>query len=337
VVMLALFLGLGHFLARPHVFSFPLLVLWVAGLVRAVEEQRGPSWLLLPVMVLWANVHAGFTLGLAIAGILAAEAVFTSERRMRLDVARSWLIFLAAALVAGCLTPYGYEPLLLTFKLYKGQTLEYIREWMTLNAKHHVLGELPLMFLLFLSLYFGVRTKFWRLILVIGLIHLMLLHVRMESIFAFLAPILIASSLVNQFRFLRLETQIADDPGLFRVAERFSSRLAYGVVGCLILLTAAVFTSGESIGPNKGNTPEGAVGYIQQANLTQHIYNDFGFGGYLIFRGVKTFIDGRIDQLFQDGFMERSERARFEGTLSNLLNEYHISVALVKPDSREAH
>ena len=47
------------------------------------------------------------------------------------------------------------------------------------------------------------------LILVIGLIHLMFLHVRMESVFAFLTPILIASSLVNQFRFLRLEAGFA--------------------------------------------------------------------------------------------------------------------------------
>src|SRR5262249_41832916 len=49
VAMVAPLLALGHFLARPHVFSFPLIVLWVAGLVRAVEERRAPSWLLLPV------------------------------------------------------------------------------------------------------------------------------------------------------------------------------------------------------------------------------------------------------------------------------------------------
>src|SRR5947208_14406967 len=97
VVMVALALGLGHFLARPHVFSFPLVVLWVAGLVRAVEEQRPPRWILLPLMLLWANMHASFTFGLAIAGALAAEAVFTSEQERRVRVGVRLEIFLTAA------------------------------------------------------------------------------------------------------------------------------------------------------------------------------------------------------------------------------------------------
>ena len=237
--------------------------------------------------------------------------------------------------MAGCLTPYGYEPLLLTFKLYNGQPLEYISEWAPLNAKHDAFVELTLLLLLFLSLYFGAKIKFWRLILVVGLVHLMFLHVRMVPLFGFLTPILIASSLLNQFRFLRLETQMANDPGLFRVAERFSTRRAYGVVGCFILLAAALFASDENISPFKEHAPVCAVDYIQRSNLTRHIYNDFGFGGYLIFRGVKTFIDGRIDQLFQGGFLERAARASSQGTLSELLKEYGISVALVKPKSRD--
>src|SRR5437870_10997175 len=131
---------------------------------------------------------------------------------MLVNVAIRSTIILAAALMAGCLTAYSYEPLLMTFKLYSGQSLEYIGEWRPFNAKHDVLIELPLMCLLFLALYFGVKIKFWRLILVIGLIHLMFLHIRMTPLFGLITPILIASSLVNQFRFLRLDTQMADQP-----------------------------------------------------------------------------------------------------------------------------
>src|SRR5439155_14807604 len=107
VVMIVPILALGHFLARPHVFSFPLVVLWVAGLVRAVEERRAPSWLLLPVMIVWANMHAGFTLGLAIAGVMAAEAAFTSERKDRLGVDSRWVYFCYDELISGCFNTYG--------------------------------------------------------------------------------------------------------------------------------------------------------------------------------------------------------------------------------------
>src|SRR5438034_4351202 len=287
-------------------------------------------------MIVWANMHAGFTLGLAIAGVMAAEAAFTSERKERLGVAIRWAIFLFAALISGCLTPYGYEPLLTTFKLYGGQPLEWIIEWAPFNAKNDPIVEGLLLCLLFLSLYFGVKIKFWRLVLVIGLIHLMLLHVRMVPLFGLITPILIVSSLVDQYNFLRIQTHMVDDPALFRFAQRLARPAAYVVVCCFILSAAAAYGSGEGINPKKEHTPAGAVDYIQQKHSSGNIYNSYEFGGYLIFRGVKTFIDGRVDQLFLGGFMEQVTRPQLERNFPKLLQKYDISLALVAPGSSEA-
>ena len=44
-------------------------------MIAARDEERGPPWLALPVMALWANLHGSFMFGLALAGFLAAEAV----------------------------------------------------------------------------------------------------------------------------------------------------------------------------------------------------------------------------------------------------------------------
>ena len=52
----------------------PLHAVWVAGLVRAVEERRAPDPMLLVAMLLWANLHGGFTLGLLLSGAFALEA-----------------------------------------------------------------------------------------------------------------------------------------------------------------------------------------------------------------------------------------------------------------------
>jgi hypothetical protein len=165
---------------------------------------------------------------------------------------------------------------------------------------------------------------------------LMFLHVRMVALFGLITPILIAGSLIDQYRFLRIDTQIADDPGLFRVAQRFSRPLAYVIVCSFILIATAVYASSEDISPKKEHTPAGAVDYIQQQKLTGNLYNAFEFGGYLIFRGIKTFIDGRIDQLFLGGFMDRVTRAQLQGTFPELLKEYNISLVLVAPGSSEA-
>ena len=56
-------------LARPHVLSWLLTLLWVE--TNAVFEE-GEGWMLLwlpPLMLVWVNVHAGFVLGLALLGI----------------------------------------------------------------------------------------------------------------------------------------------------------------------------------------------------------------------------------------------------------------------------
>src|SRR5262249_53368763 len=70
IAMFAYALSSIHFLARPHVLSYPVLVLWLAGLVRAVESRTSPSLLLLPVMTLWANLHGSYTFGIAVGGLL---------------------------------------------------------------------------------------------------------------------------------------------------------------------------------------------------------------------------------------------------------------------------
>src|SRR5438046_5869236 len=63
-----------HMLARPHALAMPFMLLWVAGLVRAVEERRAPNPWLLVCMLLWANLHGGFTFGLMVGGAFGLEA-----------------------------------------------------------------------------------------------------------------------------------------------------------------------------------------------------------------------------------------------------------------------
>ncbi|MGB7855419.1 MAG: hypothetical protein WBL48_05925, partial [Pseudolabrys sp.] len=55
-LLVALPLTAPHILARPHILALPLLVAWVATLIRSVDTRKAPSWLLLPLMTLWANL-----------------------------------------------------------------------------------------------------------------------------------------------------------------------------------------------------------------------------------------------------------------------------------------
>src|SRR5215831_1781457 len=83
----------SHFLARPHLLTFPIIVVWTAFLARASEKNRRPSLWLLPLMVLWANLHGGFTLGLLLTGGFGLEAIIAAAAAERRRVTVQWMVF----------------------------------------------------------------------------------------------------------------------------------------------------------------------------------------------------------------------------------------------------
>src|SRR5258708_9823635 len=55
----ALVLSPVHLFARPHVLALPIMVAWVSGLLSASERREAPSFWLLPLIAVWANLHGG--------------------------------------------------------------------------------------------------------------------------------------------------------------------------------------------------------------------------------------------------------------------------------------
>jgi len=90
-VLAALVLTSPHIMARPHVLALPLMVTWIAALIRAVDTARPPSWWLLPVMTLWANLHGSFIFGLAMTGVIAGEAIWLAPAAQRRRAATDWI------------------------------------------------------------------------------------------------------------------------------------------------------------------------------------------------------------------------------------------------------
>src|SRR5260370_32739250 len=128
---MAFFLMAGHLTARPHAVALPVLVAWAAALVRARDRSRIPSLWLLPLMVLWANLHGGFVVGLGLAGVLAVEAVLTAcPGPARRAAIWGWGRFLAGAALASLLTPQGIAGWWVPFKLMSlGFALDFVGEW----------------------------------------------------------------------------------------------------------------------------------------------------------------------------------------------------------------
>jgi len=328
-----------HFLARPHLLTFPIIVVWTAFLARASEEDRRPSLWLLPLMVVWANLHGGFTLGLFLAAGFGVEATITAHSTDRGRVAFRWLSFWAAALLAGCITPYGYHYLLQTYHVLNlGELMLQIGELRPMNPYTEFKQEVILLCLLAMSLLFGVKIGLVRILMIVGLLHLGLQHVRGLAIFALVLPLMVAHPLQRQFDFL----QPSVDAFPLFAGRRFRSLVT-------ILALSATFVSASLLGaayvtlrpfdaPATDITPAAALDYAVKAELAGPVLNDFDFGGYLIFRGIPTFIDGRTLP-FGIEFARRYSEAIALGAgdkLEQLTDAYKVSWTLLRPRSAPA-
>jgi hypothetical protein len=103
-------------LTLPHVLAMPVMLCWVGGLVSAMDRWAAPSLWLLPLMMLWANLHGGFVLGLALLAPFGLDAVWSAEPSSRKSLLLRWAVFGAAAVAASCVTPYGWNALLASQK-----------------------------------------------------------------------------------------------------------------------------------------------------------------------------------------------------------------------------
>jgi hypothetical protein len=329
-MMLAVLLASNSLLARPHLVALPLMLIWTLGMLDAVARKEPPHWLLLPIMLAWSNAHAGYTIGFVIAGLLAMEAVRDAGDGRRGRLAARWALFLGLAVVASCTTPYGYEAVLVTQKLFAGsgrEALAYVDEWRPIEFELRGVIGMVMVLALLGGLALQPLRNIVRIALVLILGWMMIRHVRFGLLFAFTA-VPIAMSAIMAGPLARWIGPERSSPG--RARPTIALMLA-----AMATISALWLASTVTISPR--TTPAAALDAAHKLGLTRlKVFNTYGFGGYLISKGVPTFIDGRTDQLFLDGFVHTYVRTKSPEGLAEFgvhLERHDVGWALVQSDS----
>ena len=324
IPLAALLLSGSHLLARPHVLVFLVMVAWTSGLLRASERGESPSYWLLPLLVVWANLHGGFVFGLTLVAPFAFDALWNADVSRRISLAMRWFAFGLAALVACCITPYGWGSILASRKILSlGELLHLIYEWMPANFSTFGPFEGSILAAIAGALYFGVRLTPPRILLVLGLLHMGLSHVRNVEIFALLAPLVVVGPLSAQF---------ALEPARFAKAA-FPS-VSAAVAAAILVASTWAFAANHPFTPPANQAPAAAV-EVLKAHNAKRIMNDLPFAGYLISQGIPVFVDGRAE-LYGEAFemaYYRSMQLRDVGLFLDLLKNYDIDAVLLTPET----
>lgn len=338
----ALILALGgialllpHLLARAHILALPVSVAWCAALFGARDEGKGPPYAVLPLMLLWANLYGGFMFGLALAVYLGLEAAaFPAAGRSRFVEVSGWAAFVLAGAALCFVSPNGLAGFLQPLRMANMPVLQAtFNEWQATDFTHFQPLELWILGPILLGFTTGLRLPISRLALVLILLHLALTHARHADLLGFAGPLAVAGSLGPQI-IERMGGRTRS--GLAVFLARLTPPASWPAIGAMVLaclIIAAAAMPGPIIRGDDDITPISALDAAERLGLKGPVFNSEAFGGYLIFRGVPTFIDGRIE-MYGDDFLKKymAESGGTEPALSDMLTRYHIAWTLLLPD-----
>jgi len=346
---------------RPEILSFLLLLTTMAILLRLQAARPWAAYALLPVFVIWTNVHASFIFGLAIPGLVLLANLLPEGwatpgwGRLRMDRAR--LRHLAASVsllpLAGLLNPHGLSMLLFPFRQNRMIRLTLFPEWMEIWELPGIdpvwwevviiLGVLLLAFLITALLLFAWEGRLdpvgWGIVLCMGTYAVF--RNRAVPYFVLAVLPLLALALVRVAAGLS-----ARSPG------RSSRRLEQiGALACLLVLGASIvdqaFLTSRNplgLGVRPHYFPEGAAAFLERQHVDGRVFNTYEFGGYLIWRrwpANRVFIDGRYDRiLFDETLMEAYDEAhRSPAVLDRIAAAYDVEVLVLdaNPARRMPH
>ncbi len=324
-VWLALCCMTASLLARPHLLALPLLEVWAAELVFARSEKRAPSLALLPVMSLWVNLHGGgFVVGLALtaAASAAIEALITDKDRAEM---RNWGIFLGGAVAAALINPHFVRGLLFPIIFMGVSSLGNIGEWRPIDFSFPQPLELVAMGTIYYIVTRGVKIPRLRALMVLALLHLAFQHQRHQIVFGVLAPLLLAEPLS-----IGLTTAPLSDTRHSHLMSRLAAGASALIIGlAMIRVLVPVRRSDSPVAPIT------ALGRVPLTLRAEHVLNDYSFGGYLIFSGVRTFVDSRAE-LYGDVFLRQcpDHPSRSRSREARDPSQRH---PLVDPESAHSH
>ena len=306
-----------NLLARPHFLVLPFLVLWTGALLDARAQDRAPSLLWLPLMVVWANAHASFLFGLLLIGPFALEALIAQPSQWR-GIVRGWGLFAAAAALAALLTPHGLNGLLFPLRVGGMGSLASIVEWRSPDFQHLPPVEIAILAGLYILLSRGIKVPPIRLILLLVLLYMTLGHVRHETLLVLIGAPILAQLLGGE-----------PDP-----EHRAASRIAAGAAAAVMAL---LFGASLLLPPRAADSavsPAAALSHVPPKLSREPVLNSYDLGGFLIFRGIRTFIDGRTD-MYGDAFNARydaimqPDRAAFDMAVG----QYSLAWTFLQPSS----
>ena len=341
--LLGVWIALPNIGVRPRVFTILGSSIYLALLARYMRRGSGREiWWLVPLMVLWANLHGGFLIGLALIGLTiigmlldgwaAGETV-----RLLLPRLRVLCLVMLGCILAALLNPYGLQIYTFPLTVLRSPVFQnLVVDW--LSPDFHESKNTPLLLLILLTIAaFALspkRPKPSDLLLFLATLYATLKTQRNAVIFALVAAPMFAEYFQNWLdstsfgkSFSQSRTSATGRPDIL-----LSLLFLVPLVAFAAKLKTTVYDSPrqESL-----KVPVEAVKYLKEKQITGNTFVAPNiWGGYLIWElpSNPVYYDGRdvYPEQFVSEFVDIIKgridwRKPFES--------HGVQIALIEPES----
>ena len=278
-------------------------------LLLLLEARRTGSvrllWWLVPLFLVWVNVHEQFVYGVAVLLVfLAALAIGKSPEAPGWNVARAGMIT-GACIVATVCTPYLWGPYAVFLRTTFSSANTYLPEFQALGFRQ---AQDYLLLLLAMAACLGLGLQRSRDVFQIGLLAACLglsFYARRDLWLVALAAVAVIG---NALAPTPAEASAAKE----QVEFRLQSLVAAGAAFTLVLIAAAVLVprGREALLAKAGvNYPVAASDYVRGHRLAQPLFNAYEWGGFLTWYlpEYPVAIDSRADLYGGDAIAEYSK------------------------------
>ena len=336
-----------HFHARPHLFT--LLFLSIAAWMIAADRRRPSAaiWLLVPLTVVWTNLHGGFFIFLSLLPLLAAGAaleacLFPEIRDGRKSDALRYGALSVACGFASLVNPYGWRLHAHVFEVVSAKwVMDLVDEFKSPAFRSEQM--LHFMALLFLGLAISVtllqKRRVVEALWIVYLAYCSLVSVRHAPIYMVVAAPIIAEQLSAWW-----ETWARSQPrqSVARILSDLAAPLQANFSPITVwtpLFLVAVALSGSihwpvDLSPNL--FPIGMVRKHADQLASGRVFASDQWADYLVYRNYprqRVFIDGRHQFYGQAIVNDYLRLGAGHPSSKELLDKYQFNWILIPPDA----
>ncbi len=334
VVCFFFFASIFEFIsARPHIFAYTFLIANLALILTYYFKSKNLLWISLPITLAWANLHGSIFLDAA----LFFGYSFICLVNYLIDKKKEWLskskvlgVFGVISAILTILPPLGFTQYKLLWIFFQQREFisRFIDEWAPLSAEPMGLLYYSLITAAIVIPFIIIvwKRKSWAK-------NLWVIPLLPFPVLAYVA------SRNGYLGYISLSIIL----GWVLANIKFPVKKIYRVV----LMTALVVILGflgwiisQKRISDRSYYPVQATKFIKEQKIAGNMFNDYGFGGYLLYNlypEQKVFYDGRTDVYLCCEMRDAMQLAvnknlpddKFQAVLNQLWEKYHISYVLM--------